>query len=137
MRTDYFDDLVAVPGVPDAFPNQWEGSKARHNKPDPAVPAVPADNCEQLNDDRPLAAKLRALGCAIALEVEGEVVAWIVADAEEAKRTDLQGAVFTAQEVETLAQFDAKGIRDLIALKARLGGCLTYDEPTINAEKTK
>jgi len=82
-------------------------------------------------NDIPLAAKLRALGSPIALEVNGETACWIVSDdAEAAKRTDLQGAVFTAQEAETLAQFDAKGIHDLIRLKQRLGGRLAATEST-------
>lgn len=78
-------------------------------------------------NDQPLAAKLRALGQPIGLEVEGEVVAWIVADDEAAARADV-GPCFTAAEAEVLAQFDNAGMRKLIALKARLGGRLQSEE---------
>ena len=78
-------------------------------------------------DDLPLAAKLRALGCPIAFEVNGEVVFWLVADKEAARRASIDGAIFTAAEAEPLALFDAAGIRDLVRLKAALGGTLEPD----------
>lgn len=136
MKHDYFDDLL-VPAVTAASPPMQERQKKGHDKPAPAVTAATAYKSDRLHDESPLAAKLRALGCPIALEVNGEAVCWIVADDEEASRADLDGAVFTAEEAEVLAQFDAQGIRDLITLKARLGGQLTYNGSTINVEKTK
>ena len=81
-------------------------------------------------DDWPLAAKLRAIGCPIALEVEGRVLAWIVADEAAALRADLAGPVFTAEEAAVLAQFDAASMRRLIDLKALLGGRLQSDKGT-------
>lgn len=78
-------------------------------------------------DVAPLAAKLRALGQPIGLEVEGEVVAWIVADDEAAARAEVSPC-FTAAEAEVLADFDAAGMRDLIEMKAKLGGTLHRDD---------
>ena len=86
--------------------------------------------------DIPLAAKLRALGCPIALEVEGEVVCWLVADEAAAVRASVGGAVFTAAEAEVLSHFSEKGIRDLCELKARFGGMLQADESINERSKT-
>lgn len=71
----------------------------------------------------PLAARLRALGCPIALEVDGEPVCWLVADKEAEMRAEVRPC-FTADEAAVLAQFDAKGMHDLIEIKRVFGGTL-------------
>ncbi|WP_111747338.1 hypothetical protein [Salinisphaera orenii] len=73
-------------------------------------------------NDEPLAAKLRWLGCPIALEVDGEVVTWVVADDETATDYGTLNPLVTASEAEVLAGLDTGGIRRLLRMKARLGG---------------
>ena len=83
--------------------------------------APPSEN------DIPLAAKLRALGQPIALEVDGEPICWLVSDKEAEARAGVSPC-FTADEVEVLASFDEKGMRDLIEIKRVFGGTLEADE---------
>lgn len=79
------------------------------------------------NDDCGLAAKLRALGRPIALEVDGKPVCWLVADKSAESRTDVSPC-FTAYEAAVLASFDAQGMRDLIEMKRVFGGILEADD---------
>lgn len=127
MRADYFRDLC-VPTVPSASPPDRGRAKACNDGVVPTVPTVPTGSSNELSDDAPLAAKLRALGCPIALEIDGEVFCYLVADDEAAQQADLPGVVYTAAEAEVLAQFDKDGIHDLHRMKKTLGGTIGRDE---------
>lgn len=121
-------DAGLVPAVPELSRNVRD-TESIGTRSVPAVPLVPAEKTEGESDtgralasDTPLAARLRALGCPIALEVDGVPVCWIVADdTDAAARSDLSPCI-TAAEAGVLAGLDAAGIHYMLELKRRLGG---------------
>ncbi|WP_111746362.1 hypothetical protein [Salinisphaera orenii] len=120
------DEILKSAGIVPAVPGQSRNDRDAGTigtRAIPEVPAVPVDKCkaESANDES-LAAKLRWLGCPIALEVDGEVVTWVVADDAEADSRWELSPMITASEAEVLAGLDTGGIRRLLRMKARLGG---------------
>lgn len=69
-----------------------------------------------------LAYKLKAYGEPYPLKVNGEYVAWLVPDEQTAAEHELEGAVYAASEVVTLAGLSPANVQQIHALKKRFQG---------------